>query len=177
MFVCYLFLSDLVLLHKRKSNKQKSNTSKLIPPNNFPTYFTRSSFATLEAECECLVDLQAFSSRSLRLVRCSRADEFVTPAYVPFLPASLPFLGRLHCPVFCLLLRLDAHGGSLVLDPVFTVCKKVFWLYFLLWTEENFWLSLACLSLSQPVCHNVNREIIALITRWIQSPMWCMPFF
>lgn len=60
---------------------------------------------------------------------------------------------------FCLLLPLDAPEGSL--DAVFTIYKKVpDFIYFLLWTEEISWLSLACLSLSQPLCHNVNREIL-----------------
>lgn len=66
----------------------------------------------------------------LPLEICSLSDiqeaaNFMFPSKWAFLPTSLRFLGRLHCHVFCLLLPLDAHEGSLASDAIFIIYKKV----------------------------------------------------
>lgn len=109
---------------KWKCNKQESVTSWMSSPINLAMYFTINLFCHTAGRVQMGGSSHIFLQKSVlssmfkrQWISCSHLSKNSFPLSYPFCENSTGYV--------CQLFPLDAHKGSLALDAVFTIYKKV----------------------------------------------------
>lgn len=148
---CLMFVLSVIFslcpTCKWKCNKQESLTSWMSSPINLAMCLTINLFCHTAGRVQMGGSSRSSSSSQVSVKWSKR--QWISFSHLSnhsFL-VSYPFCEN-STGYVCQLLPLNVHKGSLALDAVFIIYKKVpDFTCFFLWREEVFWLSLACLSL------------------------------